>query len=313
VVWSKESPPRTSLKAVPPFDNRGEYICGVENPVQKSRGYGFAEQLNPWFRSSDSKSPNDIYVGTVVLPGGEMRRRAFVKVFPPAVRGQLVYNEVIAHHLAVQCALPSPFTFPCACHSSLLKISTRNTMAPDPDSPFILGVASLDGADKSIKQTGGSFATKWADLMNWPHVANAAVFDELMGNDDRHIANLIRSAAHEYVLIDNERMLFGESWFQRDIKEFSARKCDANVLADTIAEGSDTVMRQRMIHLAQRYVMNTILTAPDVGKSLEHQCGAPRGTTDRLIDILNQRRTLLPSLMQWHLRKGDLFYASSNR
>ena len=186
-------------------------------------------------------------------------------------------------------------------------------MAPDSVSTFVLGVASLDGSEKSIKQGGGSFATKWADVMNWPHVAHVAVFDELMGNDDRHIANLIRLAAHEYALIDNERILFGESWFRRDIAEFISRRCDANVLADTIAEGSDALMRQRMISLAQRYVMSTLLTVPDVAENLEQLCRAPTGITVRLIEILNQRRTLLPSLMQWHMRKGDLFYASTNR
>jgi hypothetical protein len=290
------------------------YIQCVASLVQnQTYGYGFAETLNPWFRSLDSKSSNDIYVGTVVLPGGQIRRRAFVKIFPPDLRGQLVYNEVIAHHLAIQCTLPSPFTFPCACNKTLLRSSTRNVMAPDSVSTFVLGVASLDGSEKSIKQGGGSFATKWADVMNWPHVAHVAVFDELMGNDDRHIANLIRLAAHEYALIDNERILFGESWFRRDIAEFISRRCDANVLADTIAEGSDALMRQRMISLAQRYVMSTLLTVPDVAENLEQLCRAPTGITVRLIEILNQRRTLLPSLMQWHMRKGDLFYASTNR
>jgi hypothetical protein len=29
-------------------------------------------------------------------------------------------------------------------------------------------------------------------LLNWPHVARLAVFDELLGNDDRHLGNLVQ-------------------------------------------------------------------------------------------------------------------------
>jgi hypothetical protein len=73
---------------------------------------GIAEQLNPRLRRISEQSQNDVYVGTVLLPHDDLRVRAYVKVFPPKYRGQHVYNEVIAHHLARQCSLPTPFTFP---------------------------------------------------------------------------------------------------------------------------------------------------------------------------------------------------------
>src|ERR1700729_2295984 len=76
---------------------------------------GRAEALNPTLRTPSNASPNDVYRGIVVLPGGQERAPAYVKVFPPATRHQSVYNEVIAHHLALQCQLPTPTTFPCAC------------------------------------------------------------------------------------------------------------------------------------------------------------------------------------------------------
>lgn len=149
--------------------------------------------------------------------------------------------------------------------------------------------------------------------MNWPHVARVAVFDELVGNDDRHLENLIRRGRHDYTLIDNERILFGEPWFKLDLNELRMRRCDANVLADTISEGTDEIMRRRMLDVAQRLVMETSLHVPEVAQSMEQMCGASAGTTERLVEMLNRRRSLLPSLLQWHLQKGDLFQASTNR
>ena len=282
------------------FRSANTKICGV------------AEQLSPWIRAPDSKRENDVYASMVVLPGEQKRRSAFVKVFPPHIRAQRVYNEVIAHHLAIQCALPSPFTFTCACHVSLLRRGTLDRMCPDRTSQFVLGVASIEGNNTAIRQGGGDFAAKWADLMNWPHIANVAVFDELLANDDRHIPNLIRCGPHEYSLIDNERILFGEQWFDRDLDGLVIRRCDANVIADTIAEGSDEIMRRRMLILAQGYVMQISLKAPAIHPGLESICNAPADTTKRLIEMLNQRRLHLQSLMQWHMQKGDLFQVSSN-
>jgi hypothetical protein len=124
---------------------------------------------------------------------------------------------------------------------------------------------------------------------------------------------LIRCGPHDYLLIDNERIVFGEPWFKLDLMDLCNRNCDANVLADTIAEGTDEVMRRRMMDIAQRLVMDTILVVPDIAQKLEHRCGAPPGVTEQLIEMLNRRRTLLPSLLQWHLHKGDLFRASTHR
>lgn len=274
---------------------------------------GLAEQLTPRLRTHSHTNPNDIYVGTVVLPGGRERARAYVKVFPPADRSQLVFNEVIGHHLAVQCELPSPFTFPCACPISLLRKATRSIMAPDARGTYVLGVASFDGGLGEIKQSLVTSEAVKADLMNWPQVARVAVFDELMGNDDRHLGNLIRRGRQDYLLIDHERILFGESWFNRDLDGLHARYCDANVLADTIAEGTDEVMRRRMLAIAQHFVMETILEIPEVAVGLEQLCQVRSGATARLLAMLNRRRTLLRMLMDYHLRKGELFRASSFR
>lgn len=271
---------------------------------------GIAEQLTPRLRRVSDKSQNDVYVGTVLLPHGDLRVRAYIKVFPPKDRGQLVYNEVIAHNLATQCGLPSTFTFPCACRPSLLRSATRATMIGDANSDFVMGVASVDGAVKDVRQMLTSSDMIVADVMSWPDVARVAVFDELLGNDDRHIDNLIRRGPRDYVPIDNERILFGESWFNLDLSELQSRRCDPNILANTIAEGSDQVIRQRMLHIARDYLMKTVLIEPPCADVLERRCNAPMGVTERLISMLNIRRTKLPTLMQWHLRKGDLFQAS---
>lgn len=274
---------------------------------------GVAEQLTPWLRASDSRNKNDVYASSVVLPSGTRRQNAFVKIFPAEHRSQRVYNEVIAHHLAIQCSLPSPFTFPCACHVSLLRDSTREKMVSGISSPYVLGVASLDGNPKAVRQSGGDYEALWADLMNWPQIANVAVFDELLGNDDRHISNLVRCGPHDYSLIDNERILFGENWFGQDLTQQSSRRCDANIIADTIAEGTDELMRRRMLTVAQKYVMQIELKLPRISLGLEALCGAPEGSTLGLVNMLNKRRLMLQTLMQWHMRKGDLFQASTFR
>jgi hypothetical protein len=274
---------------------------------------GVAEELTPWLRTRDVKSPNDVYVGHVWLPSGARRSQAFVKVFPLGNRNQSVYNEVIGHHLAVQCGLPSPLTFPCACHRSLLRSGSSAVMAPDSNSPFVLGIASVDGNAKALPQTARASGAIWADIMNWPYVAHSAVFDELVGNDDRHIENLIRCGPHNYTLIDNERILFGEPWFNLDLSELRNRRCEPNVLADTIAEGTDELVRRRMMDVAQRMITETVLTAPEIAQRMEQMCSAPAGITDYLIEMLNSRRLILKVLLQWHMQKGDLFRASTNR
>lgn len=272
---------------------------------------GFAEQLNPWFRGPSAEHPNALFVGMVSLPGGTRRAHSYVKIFPARHRGQLVYNEVISHYLASQCGLPSLFTFPCACHHSLLRGMPLS--GSDEATDFLLGVASLDGSHKEMKQAVANSQFQWADLMNWPHIARLAVFDELMGNDDRRLENLVRQGAHDYALIDNERILFGEPWFGLDLRTLRNKRCDANVLADTISEATDDEMKSRMTDIARRMVMATQLSAPEIADRLEKVCGAPSGTTERLIDMLNSRRTILPALMQWHRQKGDLFEARTNR
>ena len=274
---------------------------------------GYAEQLTLKLRTSSDKNPNDVYVGTVVLPGSRERAHAYVKIFPPADRLQLVYNEVIAHHLALQCDLPSPLTFPCACPVALLRSGSRAVMVPHTGDAFVLGVASFDGAVKDARQTLIGSDAKAADILNWPHVARLAVFDELLGNDDRHLENLVRRGPHDYILIDNERILFGQQWFGADLEKFRAKSCDANILADTIGETTDEVMRQRMISIAQYFVSGTLLIVPEISDRLERLCSAPADTTERLIAMLNARRTLLRTLMHYHLTKGDLFQARTNR
>ncbi len=274
---------------------------------------GRAETLFPTVRRPSNTSPNDVYRGMVVLPGGRERAPAYIKVFPPSTRHQGVFNEVIAHHLALQCELPSPTTFPCACPVSLLLKSTREAMAPEGRYPFVLGVASFDGASKGTKQSILESPAQLADLLNWPHAARLAVFDELLGNDDRHLGNLVRCGPHDYVLIDNERILFGEPWFERDMSPLRTRPCDGNALAETIAEGTDEIMTQRMMSIAQYFVTQTLLVVPEVATRLEQVCLARAGVTERLIDFLNDRRTVLRSLMHHHQRKGDLFQARTNR
>lgn len=274
---------------------------------------GIAEQLVPRVRPTGDLGANDIYYGSVMLPGGTRRERAYVKVFRSTNTGLLILNEVLSYVLAVQCGLPTPLTFPCACNKALLRKGSAVVASHEGNSQFILAVASVDVGAMNIHQRSSTTAYKWAEIMNWPHVAKLAVFDELVGNDDRHIDNLVRRGLNDYVPIDNERIVFGERWFAGDISGWRERRCDANILADAIAEGTDEVMRQRMISYAQYFIRETVFEVPDLSDRIERLCGAPEGSVSMLIDFLNSRRMILPYLMQWHMQKGDLFRASSTR
>lgn len=100
---------------------------------------------------------------------------AYVKVFPPKERGQLAYNEVIAHNVASQCGLPTPLTFPCACRPRLLRSSTRAAMILDDASDFILGVASIDSALAEIKQSVAESDVVVAEVMSCGSPSSAAL------------------------------------------------------------------------------------------------------------------------------------------
>ena len=183
-------------------------------------------------------------------------------------------------------------------------------MAPNQDSEFVLGVASVDGALKEVKQNLSTSEMVVADVMSWPDIARVAVFDELLGNVDRHYENLVRRGPRDYIPIDNERIVFGEPFFSTGLASLKERRCDPNILANTITEGTDQLMRQRMLHIARHYVMTTLLVPPPAFEMLEQRCLAPTGITNRLIEALNERRAKLPALMQWHFQRGDLFQAS---
>lgn len=272
---------------------------------------GFAEALTPYLRSNDDDSSNDVYVGIVVQPGGLSRTHAYVKIFPKSDTELLVLNEVIAHSIAAQCEIPSSLTFPCACAKSLLRQSTPAMLGRNDGSTHVLAVASVDGNPKRIRQLFEDSQAAWADIMNWPQVARAAVYDELIGNGDRHVRNLVRCGLSDYVLIDHEHFLFDENWLVSNVDHLRTRRCDANALADSIAEGTDEVVRQRMIKLAQNYVLQKYFTAPINAQGLETLCHVQHGTIAQMVDILNARRLILPSLMQWHLEKGQLFRVGS--
>lgn len=274
---------------------------------------GLATRLSPWFHTPSDPNPNHLYVGNVLLPGLQKQVPAYVKVFPKPLRGQLVFNEVLGHHVALQCGLTSPHTFPCACDVRFLSPRLREVVSKEGDSEYILGLASVDANPGKVSQSFHMSDAVIADLLNWPYVARAAVFDELVGNDDRHNANLVRCGEHNYVVIDHERLLFGGRWFDADLASFKQQRCDSNVLADTISMGTDELMRRRMMQVAQHLVRETLLTVPAEVQAIEEICGAPREASKHVIELLNARRAHLPTLMQWHVQKGDLFQASTAR
>ena len=281
--------------------------------VQGTGVIGYAESMKPLLRPRNSRRDNRVFVGTVVLPDGKHRSRAFVKLFPPGVRYQCVYNEVVARNLARQCDLPSPMTFACACPRRLLDGEMAAQSSNEPPSDFVLGVASISAQPRPVKQRLDDFSAAWEDLSCWPRITDLAVFDELIANDDRHLSNLLRLGSRNYVLIDNERILFGTQWFGTDLESLISRRLDANIIADSIAMGADEIMKRRMLTAAREYALKKVLRVPSWHRELEGITRAPGGATEDLIQMLNKRRQKLGGLLQWHLQKGDLFDAGAFR
>jgi hypothetical protein len=275
---------------------------------------GTAEQLAPFVRRPSDTIPNEIYRGSVALPGDRQRAQAYVKVFPAESRRQLVYNEVVGYEVAIQLGLPAPLTFPCICRPSQLRRAPQPKVAGGASGDeYVLAIASVDARPNAIQQTLQYSRTLWADVMNWPPIARVAVFDELMGNEDRHPNNLVRCGPHSYMLIDNERILFGEPWFGTDLAPLRDRECGANILASWISEGTDEFMKAKMLQAANHLVLTTELRPTAQMFAIEAACRAPPGTTEALFAMLNGRRQRLPRLLQWHMRKGDLFQSGTLR
>lgn len=275
---------------------------------------GYAESLVPLVRSRDSVSSNELFKGFAVLPDGQTRSPVIVKVFPQQESGLRIYNEVIAHHLAVQCGLMSPYTFPCTCLASDLRRDGAAAKSRDGKSEFALGVASHDLSYKKLNQSVRSSEALEQDILLWPGCARAAVFDELVANSDRHASNLIRQGAADYRIIDHERIMFGEHWFDiEDLRDYVPRNSQGNCLAQTIAKCTDDVLRQRLRHYAQIFMREVSLSVPAVSAGIERLCHTPPGTTDRLVGMLNLRMSHLPRLIQFYFADRDLFRASSRQ
>lgn len=272
---------------------------------------GYAEALIPLVRPADSRGSNDVFKGFAVLPDGKTRAQVVVKLFQHGSRLR-IYNEVVAHHVAVQCGVPSPYTFPCACPTADL---LRNGAKLGPEmlaSDFILGVASYDVSPKKLNQVLKSSDAVEHDILVWPKCVQTALFDELVANSDRHVSNLIRQGPGDYRAIDHEGIMFGDDYFGiESLLDYAPRNSRGNCLLQTIARCTDEVLQQRLRHHAQLLLREMLLDVPSVSEGLERLCHAPLGITDRLIAMLNIRRTHLPRLVQFYFEERSLFRASS--
>ena len=69
--------------------------------------------------------------------------------------------------------------------------------------------------DAGISAVRPAFATEQllAEQTKWPHCNHTIAFDEAIANPDRHIGNLFRRRAHDFVLIDHGFLLRNSSNF----------------------------------------------------------------------------------------------------
>jgi len=261
-------------------------------------------------RAKDSDVSNDVFKGLFALPGLSRREKGFVKIFPRAESHLLVLNEILSHRVAVTCGIPSPYTFPIAVPRCLVEKQSRVIDTYDPDgNECILGVGSLDGNPGQISQKVNAKHVI-PQLMSWRYVAAAAAFDELIGNGDRHLGNLLRTGPSEFVLIDQERMVFERNWLASGLDGLQDQRCDSNILATTVSEGPDELLRRRMMNCAQSLMSETLFAPAEHDLAFAQVIGV-EGRVLEFFDYLNERKRGLPFLMQWHLEKGDLFRTST--
>src|ERR1035437_10278431 len=144
---------------------------------------------------------------------GELRR-AYIKIYDHTAQPKAVFNEVLGYLYAQAMGLPSPPVF-------FLDVPPHDVVASGLPAPIsaVRAVATLeahdpnvatDGAAKTLFDAGSIDLTYIRQrLLSSPAGRALVAFDEVIGNGDRNIGNIVFSWKHGVVAIDHGCILTG--------------------------------------------------------------------------------------------------------
>lgn len=233
-------------------------------------------------------------------------------VFVKFVDDNGLFNEIFASHLGKFLNMPTADTYLCACPTFLLeKEDLPFSISPE---ECKLGVASVDA--NKIRFTGGDKALVKLenDLLSWPDLPMAAVFDELIINDDRNYQNILRVSDQKFKLIDHEQA-FGRVNQTSNLEDVFSMPSKGNYLASLILNSEYELAKRRLYKAAkdigEKIQLLTEISDPSLiyleKNKLEDDY------TDRMISLIKNRAQNLQELIHQHeLSSAQLFSLSSN-
>lgn len=193
----------------------------IYQPKFRIRIVGPQQFVTPyrWVREGNV---SQVLHGRFDIDGSEIDAYAKVlRLSDPAGRVESV-NEVTGWLIAQACGLPvAARAFIAAVRAEDLPADPTNALAPPHDRHvYMFGTEEISRA-----QPVGAVSTE--DLVReqavWRHCHGTIAFDEWIGNADRHVNNLVRRAAKDFVLIDHGRLLSradqGPCWVPQELAE----------------------------------------------------------------------------------------------
>lgn len=257
--------------------------------------------------------PSAIYRALASWPGAKNHLPVFFKIFDPRLQNKAFFNELLCNRLAKAVGLPVPDDVRlCACKKALMIGPRRFMDNRDPDSEWIAGVASVDADPKGVIQLirSGPDRLLEAELHRWRHLAKVAVFDELILNVDRNRNNLHRIGKGQFILIDHVDAFGGPDWKLEDLEKRLKKPSAKNDVANFIAESSNEDTKAQMLIIADHFARNLEITGGflDIDfLAFDRLYQLEDGTTQSIVDLLNRRRAILPEMLFYHLKAGQLF------
>ena len=258
--------------------------------------------------------PSIVFFGFARIPGYEPAHvPVFFKLFRIELQKRALFNELLGHRVAQACGLPvSQFVCECVCPREVVPLEHLSyTRRATLKSPFISGVASVDADARtpmqSVRDNGNQ--TINTELWLWPYLPATAVVDELLLNLDRHLSNIHRVGKREFVLIDHERVLGGLEWDLPTLSKRTKQLSPANYVATFIAEDAPPDVQGETMRLAQAYAERLQFTEASLQMNFskfDSQCHQESGTTEAVVNLLNERCKLLPQLILQHMEYRHL-------
>lgn len=248
-----------------------------------------ARQLQP----RKSAGHCDSYYGLVTRTGTRERDRAFIKIIDEARRDRALSAELLAFRLAKLFGLPvAPDVYVALCPNFLLDGRPGTRVSPP---EFTKALVSVDAIGSGARTQ--DLDLKINVLRQWKFIERAAVFDELIFNEDRHINNLVHVGGNDLVLIDHEHA-FGPV-LNGEPERFVDAMLNGNPLVDFIASGEDQLRIRRMIRAAKEMAAQPIpqIEMPDDLRF----CNLDEEDWSGLLSLVRRRQRLLESHIISHI------------